>query len=51
MLGENYRNYAYRKQPIYNRKIERLWQLQEMGVRLHIDDFGTGYSSLSYLHH
>ncbi|MBD2534487.1 EAL domain-containing protein [Nostoc flagelliforme FACHB-838] len=31
--------------------IERLWQLQEMGVQLHIDDFGTGYSSLSYLHH
>ncbi|MBW4430015.1 MAG: EAL domain-containing protein [Nostoc desertorum CM1-VF14] len=30
--------------------IERLWQLQEMGVQLHIDDFGTGYSSLSYLH-
>jgi diguanylate cyclase (GGDEF)-like protein/PAS domain S-box-containing protein len=27
-----------------------LWQLKELGVKLHIDDFGTGYSSLSYLH-
>lgn len=27
-----------------------LWQLKELGVKMHIDDFGTGYSSLSYLH-
>ncbi|RZM77144.1 sensor domain-containing protein [Leptolyngbya iicbica] len=30
--------------------IERLLQLQELGVRISIDDFGTGYSSLSYLY-
>ena len=30
--------------------IERLTQLQQLGVQLAIDDFGTGYSSLSYLH-
>ena len=30
--------------------IERLSQLQQLGVQLAIDDFGTGYSSLSYLH-
>jgi EAL domain-containing protein (putative c-di-GMP-specific phosphodiesterase class I) len=29
---------------------DMLWQLKELGVKLHIDDFGTGYSSLSYLH-
>jgi EAL domain-containing protein (putative c-di-GMP-specific phosphodiesterase class I) len=30
--------------------IERLLQLQALGVRISIDDFGTGYSSLSYLY-
>jgi EAL domain-containing protein (putative c-di-GMP-specific phosphodiesterase class I) len=30
--------------------IERLLQLQELGVRISIDDFGTGYSSLSCLY-
>jgi EAL domain-containing protein (putative c-di-GMP-specific phosphodiesterase class I) len=30
--------------------IERLLQLQKLGVRISIDDFGTGYSSLSYLY-
>lgn len=29
--------------------IERLKQINQMGVSLAIDDFGTGYSSLSYL--
>lgn len=29
--------------------IEKLEQLQEIGVQISIDDFGTGYSSLSYL--
>ncbi len=29
--------------------IERLREIQELGVSLAIDDFGTGYSSLSYL--
>jgi EAL domain-containing protein (putative c-di-GMP-specific phosphodiesterase class I) len=29
--------------------LERLVELQALGVRLAIDDFGTGYSSLSYL--
>jgi len=31
-------------------KVERLKELDEIGVVLHMDDFGTGYSSLSYLH-
>jgi len=31
--------------------LERLRQLQALGVSLTIDDFGTGYSSLSYLKH
>jgi diguanylate cyclase (GGDEF)-like protein len=30
--------------------MDRLEQLQEMGIQLSLDDFGTGYSSLSYLH-
>jgi EAL domain-containing protein (putative c-di-GMP-specific phosphodiesterase class I) len=30
--------------------VQKLGQLNEMGVRIAIDDFGTGYSSLSYLH-
>ncbi|MDX2103875.1 MAG: EAL domain-containing protein [Alphaproteobacteria bacterium] len=29
--------------------LPRLFQLQELGVRITLDDFGTGYSSLSYL--
>ncbi len=29
--------------------LEKLAQLQRLGVKLHVDDFGTGYSSLSYL--
>ena len=29
--------------------MERLRELDDLGVRLFIDDFGTGYSSLSYL--
>lgn len=29
--------------------IERLMELNELGVQLSIDDFGTGYSSLAYL--
>lgn len=29
--------------------IDRLRQLQDIGIRISIDDFGTGYSSLSYL--
>ncbi|MCD6525766.1 MAG: EAL domain-containing protein [Desulfuromonas sp.] len=29
--------------------IERLMELNDLGVRLSIDDFGTGYSSLAYL--
>lgn len=29
--------------------IEKLKQLQELGIKIAIDDFGTGYSSLSYL--
>ena len=32
-----------------DRNLEKLRQLQDMGVSLAIDDFGTGYSSLSYL--
>ncbi len=31
--------------------LERLRQLQALGMSLTIDDFGTGYSSLSYLKH
>jgi len=30
--------------------LDRLRELNALGVRLAIDDFGTGYSSLSYLH-
>ncbi|MCC9003575.1 MAG: EAL domain-containing protein, partial [Candidatus Competibacter sp.] len=30
--------------------LDRLRELNKLGVRLAIDDFGTGYSSLSYLH-
>ncbi|MGG2094411.1 DUF4084 domain-containing protein [Bacillus sp. S13(2024)] len=29
--------------------IEKLEQMQQLGVKISIDDFGTGYSSLSYL--
>jgi diguanylate cyclase (GGDEF)-like protein/PAS domain S-box-containing protein len=29
--------------------LNKLAQLQRLGVKLHVDDFGTGYSSLSYL--
>lgn len=29
--------------------IEKLQQLQSLGIKISIDDFGTGYSSLSYL--
>ena len=29
--------------------LDRLRELNRLGVRLAIDDFGTGYSSLSYL--
>ncbi len=29
--------------------IEKLKQLQDLGIKIAIDDFGTGYSSLSYL--
>ena len=29
--------------------IEKLEQLQKLGIQISIDDFGTGYSSLSYL--
>jgi len=29
--------------------LDRLNQIQEMGIKLSLDDFGTGYSSLSYL--
>jgi diguanylate cyclase (GGDEF)-like protein/PAS domain S-box-containing protein len=32
-----------------DRNLEKLRQLQQIGVSLAIDDFGTGYSSLSYL--
>jgi EAL domain-containing protein (putative c-di-GMP-specific phosphodiesterase class I) len=28
---------------------EKLFELKELGVKIHLDDFGTGYSSLSYL--
>lgn len=30
--------------------LDRLRELDDLGVRLAIDDFGTGFSSLSYLH-
>jgi len=29
--------------------IEKMWQLQNLGIGFALDDFGTGYSSLSYL--
>ena len=29
--------------------VEKLKEVQSMGVRVSLDDFGTGYSSLSYL--
>lgn len=29
--------------------IEKLYQLQKLGISVAVDDFGTGYSSLSYL--
>ena len=29
--------------------IDKLYQLNRMGIRLSVDDFGTGYSSLAYL--
>ncbi|HET6871301.1 MAG TPA: EAL domain-containing protein [Solirubrobacteraceae bacterium] len=31
--------------------VERLKQLNSLGVRIAVDDFGTGYSALSRLHH
>ncbi|WED23984.1 EAL domain-containing protein [Vibrio sp. JC009] len=34
----------------FDRAIEELNILKEMGVEIAIDDFGTGHSSLSYLH-
>lgn len=30
--------------------IDKLKQLQSLGIQISVDDFGTGYSSLSYLH-
>lgn len=30
--------------------IDKLKQLQNLGIQISVDDFGTGYSSLSYLH-
>ena len=32
-----------------NRSIQRMRELNELGVKLSIDDFGTGYSSMKYL--
>ncbi|MFC4322736.1 EAL domain-containing protein [Litchfieldia salsa] len=32
-----------------NKTIDKLKELQQIGVRISIDDFGTGHSSLSYL--
>ena len=33
----------------FDKKLELINQLQDLGVTLSLDDFGTGYSSLSYL--
>ncbi|MCR4586604.1 MAG: bifunctional diguanylate cyclase/phosphodiesterase [Lachnospiraceae bacterium] len=33
----------------YEKALERINAVKEMGIRIAIDDFGTGYSSLSYL--
>lgn len=32
-----------------NKKLKKMEELRNMGVRISIDDFGTGYSSLAYL--
>ncbi|MCW8983160.1 MAG: EAL domain-containing protein [Gammaproteobacteria bacterium] len=34
----------------YDKTIEKMSALSELGIRFSIDDFGTGYSSLQYLH-
>jgi diguanylate cyclase (GGDEF)-like protein/PAS domain S-box-containing protein len=33
----------------FDRALERLRRLADLGFRLHMDDFGTGYASLGYL--
>ena len=33
----------------YEKALERINMIKEMGIKVAIDDFGTGYSSLSYL--
>lgn len=33
----------------YEKSIEKLQQLRDLGIHLSIDDFGTGYSSFNYL--
>ncbi|MDH3354167.1 MAG: EAL domain-containing protein [Chromatiales bacterium] len=34
----------------FDKTIEKMSALSELGIRFSIDDFGTGYSSLQYLH-
>ncbi|NOR51913.1 MAG: EAL domain-containing protein, partial [Gammaproteobacteria bacterium] len=34
----------------FDKTIEKMTALSNMGIRFSIDDFGTGYSSLQYLH-
>jgi diguanylate cyclase (GGDEF)-like protein/PAS domain S-box-containing protein len=34
----------------FDKTIEKMLSLADMGIRFSIDDFGTGYSSLQYLH-
>lgn len=34
----------------YDKTIEKMSALSDLGIRFSIDDFGTGYSSLQYLH-